>query len=69
MSKRILGWSPVERLEFGMKWENIRAAYFKDKGDNEKAEELIRKVKFIEVELTIAGYHLRDDCEAVFRAQ
>tara|TARA_B100000405_G_scaffold302401_1_gene265623 strand:+ start:1529 stop:1687 length:159 start_codon:yes stop_codon:yes gene_type:complete len=52
-----------------MKWENIRAAYFKDKGDNEKAEELIRKVKFIEVELTIAGYHLRDDGEAVFGAE
>ena len=52
-----------------MKWENIRVAYFKEKGDNEQAEELIRKIKFIEVELTIAGCHLRDDSEAVFRAQ
>ena len=59
----------MEKLEFAMKWENIRVAYFKEKGANEKAEELIRKIKFIEVELTIAGYHLRDDSEAVFRAQ
>ena len=49
-----------------MKWENIRVAYFKEKGDNEKADELTRKIKFIKVELTIAGYHLRDDSEAVF---
>ena len=49
-----------------MKWENIRVAYFKEKGDDEKADELTRKIKFIKVELTIAGYHLRDDSEAVF---
>ena len=56
----------MEKLEFAMKWENIRVAYFKEKGDDEKANELTRKIKFIKVELTIAGYHLRDDSEAVF---
>ena len=49
-----------------MKWENIRAAYFKEKGDTEKADELTRKIKFIKVELTIAGYHLRDNREEIF---
>ena len=66
MPRKTRGWTPVEKLEFAIKWENIRVAYFKEKGDNEKADELTRKIKFIKVELTIAGYHLRDDSEAVF---
>ena len=56
----------MEKLEFAMKWENIRVAYFKEKGDNEKADELTRKIKFIKVELTIAGYHTRDESKEVF---
>ena len=66
LPRKTRGWTPVEKLEFAMKWENIRVAYFKEKGDNEKADELTQKIKFIKVELTIAGYHLRDDSEAVF---
>ena len=48
-------------MEFAMKWEKIRVAYFKQKGDNEKVDELTAKINFLKVELTVAGYHLRDD--------
>ena len=56
MSKRILGWSPVERLEFAMKWESVRITYFRKKGDKAKVDELTQKIQFIKVELTVASY-------------
>ena len=61
MPRKTRGWTPIEKMEFAMKWENIRVAYFKQKGDNEKVDELTTKINFLKVELTVAGYHLRDD--------
>lgn len=52
-----------------MKWEHVRVAYFKNKGDIEKVNELTTKIKSIKVELTIAKYNPRDDSETVFRSQ
>lgn len=61
MPRKTRGWTPIEKMEFAMKWEKIRVAYFKQKGDNEKVDELTAKINFLKVELTVAGYHLRDD--------
>ena len=68
MPRKTKGWSPVERLEFAMKWETIRAAYYTHKGQNAKADELTLKVRFIKADMTTAGYHRRDD-ETVFRSE
>lgn len=68
MPRKTKGWSPVERLEFALKWETVRAAYFSHKGQNVKADELTSKVRFIKADMTKAGYHRRDD-EAVFRSE
>ena len=60
MPRKTAEWTAIEKIKFAIKWENIRVAYFKQKGDYKKVDELIAKMKFLEVELTIAGYHLRD---------
>ena len=57
MPRKTAEWTAIEKIKFAIKWENIRIAYFKQKGDDKKVDELIAKIKFLEVELTIAGYH------------
>ena len=68
MSRKTKGWSPLEALEFAVKWETIRAAYFAHKGQNSKADEITSKVRYIKADMASAGYHRRDD-EAVFRSE
>lgn len=65
MPRKTKGWSPVETLEFAVKWETIRAAYFAQKGQNSKADEIISKVRYIKADIASAGYHRLND-EAVF---
>ena len=57
MPRKTAEWTAIEKIKFAIKWENIRIAYFKQKRDDKKVDELIAKIKFLEVELTIAGYH------------
>ena len=47
----IRGWSEIDRRDFGVKWENIRAAYYADKGDAEKAKRLTEKAAKLKREL------------------
>ena len=68
MPRKTKGWSPVETLEFAVKWETIRAAYFAHKGQNAIADEITSKVRYIKADMALAGYHRRDD-EAVFRSE
>ena len=68
MPRKTKGWSPVETLEFAVKWETIRAAYFEHKGQNAKADEITSKVRYIKADMASAGYLRRDD-EAVFRSE
>ena len=68
MPRKTKGWSPVETLEFAVKWETIRAAYFAHKGQNAKADEITSKVRYIKADMATVGYNRRDD-EAVFRSE
>ena len=68
MPRKTKGWSPVETLEFAVKWETIRAAYFAHKGQNVKADEIISNLRYIKADMASAGLHRRND-EAVFRSE
>lgn len=68
MPRKTKGWSPVETLEFAVKWETIRAAYFAHKGQNAKADEITSKVRYIKADMATVGHNRRDD-EAVFRSE
>ena len=41
--RAIRGWTEIERLEFAVNWESIRAAYFEDYGKIELSKSLTEK--------------------------
>ena len=49
--RAIRGLSEIDRRDFAVKWENIRAAYYADKGDAEKAKRLTEKAAKLKREL------------------
>ena len=41
--RAIRGWAEIDRLEFAVNWESIRAAYFEEYGKIELSKSLIEK--------------------------
>ena len=54
--RAIIGWSEIDRRDFAVNWENIRAAYYADKGDAEKAKRLTEKAAMLKRELDFLLY-------------
>ena len=54
--RAIRGWSEIDRREFAVKWENIRAAYFENNGQPEKAKNLRYKADTLRRELDFLQY-------------
>ena len=54
--RAIRGLSEIDRRDFAVKWENIRAAYYADKGDAEKAKRLTEKAAKLKRELDYLLY-------------
>ena len=53
--RQIRGWSEIDQLDFAVKWEKIRAAYFEScgqlelsKGLTSKSEQLKRELDFLQ---------------------
>ena len=44
-------YSPVERLEFALKWESVRLSYFESLGWKAKVKEQNKKIDQIQYEL------------------
>ena len=59
--------TPVERLEFGLRWEAYRLAYFSSIGEREQVIHLTAKLKKLEAELVIANYQFRNLGQSTFK--
>ena len=54
--RAIRGLSEIDRRDFAVKWDTIRAAYYADKGDAEKAKSLTQKAAKLKRELDFLLY-------------
>ena len=48
--------TPIERLEFAQRWENVRLSYFQMHNNKRKAENLMTKIKRIESEINAINH-------------
>ena len=54
--RQIKGWSEIDRLDFAVKWEKIRAAYFESYGKLELSKSLTNKSDQLKRELDFLQY-------------
>ena len=54
---RKTNWSPMDQLEFGLRWESIRAAYFQANGDTNKAAQATARLSEIKESWTLFIIH------------
>ena len=54
--RQIRGWSEIDRLDFAVKWEKIRSAYFESYGKLELSKSLTNKSDQLKRELDFLQY-------------
>ena len=54
--------TPLERLEFGLRWEAYRLAYFSSIGHSTKVAALTAKLQTLEEDLRRESYQFSDEC-------
>ena len=59
--------TPIERLEFALRWENVRLLYFRMHNNKRKAENLIAKIKEIESEINAINYQSKEHNESAYK--
>ena len=59
--------TPIERLEFGLRWEACRLAYFSSIGHSTKVAALASKLQRLEEDLRRDSYQLSDLGHRVFQ--
>ena len=59
--------TPIERLEFALRWENVRLLYFQMHNNKRKAENLIAKIKEIESEINAINYQSKEHNESAYK--
>ena len=59
--------TPLERLEFGLRWEACRLAYFSSIGHSTKAAALTAKLQTLEEDLRRESYQLSDARQTAFQ--
>ena len=59
--------TPMERLEFGLRWEAYRLAYFSSIGHCTKVAALTEKLKTLEEELRRESYQFSDVGQTAFQ--
>ena len=59
--------TPIERLEFALRWENVRLLYFQMHNNKRKAESLIAKIKEIESEINAINYQSKEHNESAYK--
>ena len=61
------GMTPIERLEFALRWENVRLLYFQMHNNKRKAENLTAKIKEIESEINAINYQSKEHNESAYK--
>ena len=59
--------TPIERLEFALRWENVRLLYFQMHNNKRKAENLIAKIKEIESQINAINYQSKEHNESAYK--
>ena len=59
--------TPMEKLEFGLRWEKVRASYFQKNNNNGRAGKLMSKIKGIEAEINAGNYHNKENNESAYK--
>ena len=59
--------TPIERLEFAQRWENIRLSYFQMYNNKRKAENLMTKIKRIESEINAINCKSDEHNESAYK--
>ena len=59
--------TPIERLEFAQRWENVRLSYFQMYNIKRKAENLMAKIKRIESEINAINYQSHEHNESSYK--
>ena len=59
--------TPIEKLEFALRWENVRLLYFQMHNNKRKAENLIAKIKEIESEINAINYQSKEHYESAYK--
>ena len=61
------GMTPIEKLNFGLRWENIRHSYFQQQNNIFEADKLMTKIKGIEAEISITNYQNQGSNESAYK--
>ena len=59
--------TPIERLEFGLRWEAYRLAYFSSIGHSTKVAALTAKLQTLEEDLRRESYQFSDVGQSAFQ--
>ena len=59
--------TPIERLEFGLRWEAYRLAYFSSIGHSTKVAALTAKLQTLEEDLRRESYQFSDAGQTAFQ--
>ena len=59
--------TPIKRLEFGLRWEACRLAYFSSIGHSTKVAALTSKLQKLEEDLRRENYKLGDSGQKAFQ--
>ena len=59
--------TPIERLEFAQRWENVRLSYFQMYNNKRKAEKLMTKIERIESEINAINYQNHKHNESAYK--
>ena len=59
--------TPIERLEFGLRWEAYRLAYFSSIGHGTKVTALTAKLQTLEEDLRRESYQFSDVGQSAFQ--
>ena len=59
--------TPMERLEFGLRWEAYRLAYFSSIGHSKKVSALTAKLQTLEEDLRRESYQFSDVVQTAFQ--
>ena len=62
-----LAKTPIERLEFGLRWEACRLAYFSSIGHSTKVAALTAKLQRLEEDIRRESYQLSDIGQTAFQ--
>ena len=59
--------TPIEKLEFAQRWENVRLSYFQMHNNKRKSESLIAKIERIESEINAINYQSNEHNESAYK--